>query len=264
MLIADALTVKREGRLLLAGVSLQARPGEVHVILGPNGAGKSTLLRILSGDLRADAGQASLDGRPLASWPLRELARRRAVLPQQDSLRFSFTATEVVALGRMPFADSGLVNEQGIIEEALAATGVQHLAQRRYPTLSGGERARVQLARVLAQLWPQPQTTEARYLLLDEPTASLDLAHQYACLRQMRRFATDGGGVVAVLHDPNQALAVADRVSLLLGGRLMASGTPADVLTPDRLSALYEVPLEVHLSHDGHRIIGVARDQLTR
>ncbi len=251
----------RDKRVLLGGVCIDVIPGEVHAVLGPNGAGKSTLLRLLAGDIEPDEGGVTLDSRPLPAWPLHQLAQRRAVLPQHDSLRFGFTARQVVALGRLPFAGAGSADDTRIVHEALTATGVEVLANRRYPTLSGGERARVQLARVLAQLWPDARDPSPRYLLLDEPTASLDLAHQYECLKQMRRFAANGGGVLAVLHDPNQALIFSHRVTLLSGGRVFASGRAADVLTADRLSELYGLPLEIHTSLNGYPVIGVAHGQ---
>ena len=240
MLRANDVSLVQNGQRRLATLSLELRPGEVHAVLGANGAGKSTLLQLLCGDLQPSTGSIRLDERPLPAWPLAKLAARRAVLPQQESLRFGFTAREVVQLGRLMSASNGSSEERRIIDAALHATGVHHLADRRYPTLSGGERARVQLARVLAQVWndkPSPPS----YLLLDEPTASLDLAHQYDCMSQVRAFADRGGGALAVLHDPNQAMAFADRVSLLRAGELIASGPPAEVLTAERLSALYGI-----------------------
>ena len=240
MLRATDVSLIQSGQCRLAPLSLELRPGEVHAVLGANGAGKSTLLQLLCGDLQPSTGSVSLDDRVLADWPIARLAGRRAVLPQQESLRFGFTAREVVLLGRLVSASNGADEETRIIDEALRAAGVSHLGDRRYPTLSGGERARVQFARVLAQVWndkPGPPS----YLLLDEPTASLDLAHQYDCMRQVRAFADRGGGALAVLHDPNQAMAFADRVSLLRSGELIASGPPAEVLTAERLSELYGI-----------------------
>jgi len=253
MLSALEVSVRRGSHLLVDGVRLDVRPGEIHTVLGPNGAGKSTLLRLLAGDLQADTGAVVLDDRDLKLWPLEALARRRAVLPQQESLRFAFTAAEVVALGRLPWGDVRHEGHRRVVRDCLDALSLTGLAEQAYPTLSGGERARVQFARVLAQLVaddPQP-----RYLLLDEPTASLDLAHQYRCLQQMRRFSAAGGGVLAVLHDPNQALAYADRVTLLKCGRVVASGTAAEVLTAAQLSALYDIELGIHRSDSGHSLI---------
>jgi len=252
MLRAIDISLGQHRQRRLARLSMELRPGEVHAVLGANGAGKSTLLQLLCGDLRPSTGCVSLDDRPLSDWPIAKLAARRAVLPQQENLRFGFTTREVVQLGRLASASTGLDEENRIIDETLRAAGVSHLAERRYPTLSGGERARVQFARVLAQIWNDRPGPPA-YLLLDEPTASLDLAHQYDCLSQARAFADRGGGVLAVLHDPNQAMAFADRVSLLRSGELIASGPPADVLTAERLSELYGIRVEVAQTREGAR-----------
>jgi iron complex transport system ATP-binding protein len=246
---ADHLSYGVRGRKLLDAVSLQLKPGEVHALLGPNGAGKSTLLKLLAGDLQPEQGQVELNGRPLMSWTARERARLRAVLPQSDSLRFGFTVSEVVALGRLPCPAHSPQREAGIVREALVAADAAHLSGRIYTTLSGGERARVQLARVMAQLW-EPVEIElgggARYLLLDEPTASLDLSHQHACLKMARCFAAGGVGVLAILHDPNLAMTYGDEVTLLRDGRMLASGTPVETLTEDKLEALYGIPVTLH------------------
>ncbi|MEQ1438210.1 heme ABC transporter ATP-binding protein [Fontimonas sp. SYSU GA230001] len=232
------------GRALLRDVSLHVHSGEVHAVLGPNGAGKSTLLRLLSGELRAQAGTVECAGRALHAWSPRELARLRAVLPQRDQLGFGFTAAEVVHLGRLPCPDLPPEQERAIIDAALERTGAGHLRERRYTSLSGGERARVQLARVLAQIW-NPVDLGPRTLLLDEPTASLDLAHQHRCLRIAREFAAQGVAVVVVLHDPNLAMSYADTATLLCCGETIAQGTPQAVLSPERLSRIYGVEVEL-------------------
>lgn len=248
---ARETTYSVDGRRLLDSVSLELQPGQVHAVLGRNGAGKSTLLRLLAGELRPQSGQIELNGRPLEAWTPRQRARQRAVLPQSDSLRFGFTVEQVVALGRFPCPQHRPELERQLVLDALRLAGVESLAPRRYPSLSGGERARVQFARVLAQVW-QPLPAEEpetgglpRYLLLDEPTASLDLAHQHACLAQARRFAAGGAGVLAVLHDPNLALRYADTVSVLENGRLIGQGPTPEVLTRGLLERTYGVSVEL-------------------
>ncbi|HUR41191.1 MAG TPA: heme ABC transporter ATP-binding protein [Verrucomicrobiae bacterium] len=231
------------GRRLVDHATLRIDPGSIHALLGPNGAGKSTLLRLLSGELEPDEGAIELNGKPLRLFGARELARQRAVLPQSHGLAFGFTAAQVVALGRLPCARRNAAAEAQIVEDALALAGVAGLAQRRYPTLSGGERARVQLARVMAQVWEPAETP--RYLLLDEPTASLDLAHQHDCLRAVRALAGRGVGVLVILHDPNLALRHADRVTLLRDGRVLASGAPDAVIDEETLTRLYRVPVRL-------------------
>ncbi len=246
-LIANKISYHVQGRKLLDDVSLQAQPGELHAILGPNGAGKSSLLRVLSGEWKPSDGDVTFCKRPLVDWPLQELARWRAVLPQQESLRFTFKVHEVVALGRLPHKgqESSCVSTEAIVDAALGLAGVAHLSLREYPTLSGGERARVQLARVLAQIWEAPPPPASRYLLLDEPTANLDLAHQHHCMRVARDLSRSGIAVLAVLHDPNLVLNYADRVTVLCCGQQLASGAPAEVLNPELLSQVYGLPVQI-------------------
>ncbi|HSW12708.1 MAG TPA: heme ABC transporter ATP-binding protein [Solimonas sp.] len=239
-LVTDRVSAVAEQRTLLRDTSLRIDPGSVHAILGPNGAGKSTLLKLLAGELRPVSGQVQLDGRSLMQWPAAELARRRAVLPQDEQLGFGFLVEEVVALGRLPCPRHPPQQELQLQREVLQAAGALHLWGRRYTSLSGGERRRVQWARVLAQVW-EPIGEQPRYLLLDEPTANLDLAHQHACLATARDFATRGNGVAVVLHDPNLALVHADFVSLLCQGQLVASGTPKEVLTAENLRQVYGI-----------------------
>ncbi|MEK6805523.1 MAG: heme ABC transporter ATP-binding protein [Pseudomonadota bacterium] len=246
-LTGEKLGFSVSDRTLLENVSLELQPGRVHAVLGPNGAGKSTLLRLLSGEHSIQNGAVRMNSRDLAAWNARERAQQRAVLPQGESLRFAFTAQQVVALGRLPCVQHGLQRETKIVKEALATAGVTHLAERVYPTLSGGERARVQFARVLVQIW-EPVALGERFLLLDEPTASLDLAHQHSLLTTARRFAAGGVGVLAILHDPNLALGYADDVTLLKDGRLLAQGAATETLTTENLSALYGVEVRCLLS----------------
>lgn len=234
------------GRELLRDISLSVEPGTVHALLGPNGAGKTTLLRVLAGELKPHAGTVTLDGRTVARESVQVLARRRAVMTQNDSLRFAFTAAEVVALGRLPFAPAADSDEARIVAAALAATGATALADRSYPGLSGGERTRVRLARVLAQVWEQfeDRHVEPRYLLLDEPAAWLDPAHQHLALRLLRRFAEAGGGALVTLHDANLALAYADVASVIAAGRIAASGPACSILTPAILAPIFGMQAE--------------------
>ena len=221
---------------LLEDVSLIVRPGEVLVLVGPNGAGKSTLLQILSGDLTPTTGSVELDGREIASYRAHDLAMRRAVLPQQSLLQFAFTVREVVEMGRAPHADTA-AELKAHVQQALARTELIPLVDRVYPSLSGGEKARAQLARVLAQAAP--------LLLLDEPTAALDLRHQQHVMDLARDIAAEGGSVIAVVHDLNLAASSADRIALLHRGRIMADGSPWDVMDAAVLSEVYGCPIAV-------------------
>lgn len=235
LLDAAGVGLRRDGRDLLQDIDLRLEAGQVLAILGPNGAGKSSLLRILGGEWPASSGQVRLDGRPLSAWAPAALARRRAVLPQAESLRFGFHVEEVVAFGRMPWPDPAS-RTSGAVDEAMAFAGVEALRRRPYTSLSGGERARVQLARVVAQIW---EAHEDRLLLLDEPTASLDLAHQHQVLAAVRGFAQRRAGVVMVLHDLNLALRYADVAILLNRGCLHASGPVDQVLDPPNVLQVY-------------------------
>jgi iron complex transport system ATP-binding protein len=244
MLIAQAVSMRLGKRPLLEAISLEVRPGEVLAVLGPNGAGKSTLLKILSGETAPSSGYVELEGKKLDRWSLKESAKILAVLPQNPSLHFDFAATDVVALGRSPHE---WVANPIIVRSALEASGVHHLANRPYTQLSGGERQRVQFARVLAQIW-EPPVTGSRYLLLDEPVSSLDIAYQHSILSTARQFAAQGTGVLAILHDLNLASQYADRLAILTGGRLDMVGTAQEVLTPQRIAATFKIQVQV-LSH---------------
>ena len=243
MIAALGVGVTAGGRVILDEVSIDVVPGAVTALVGPNGAGKSTLLRVVAGDVRATAGAVTLDGTSVAAWKPDALARRRAVLPQDSSLAFPFTAMEVVLMGRTPHARSGSNGrDREIATHALAAVDLAGFEERLYPTLSGGERQRVQLARVLAQVW---ENDGPRALLLDEPVASLDLAQQQRVLLIARDFAREGAAVLVVLHDLNLAAQYADTIALMRGGRMIAAGSPDDVLTSAIVLEVFGVNVQV-------------------
>nr|WP_198428920.1 heme ABC transporter ATP-binding protein [Nocardia bovistercoris] len=229
---------KTRGRRVLDAVDFEVVAGQVVALVGPNGAGKSTLLAALAGELTPSEGSIELDGAPLTHWTPLDMARRRAVLPQSHTVGFPFTAREVVAMGRAPWARTTRADrDEEAVDAALTAADVRHLAARPFPTLSGGERARVALARVLAQ--------DTTTLLLDEPTAALDLGHQESVLTLATARAAAGAAVVVVLHDLGIAAAYADRVAVLDEGRIAADGPPREVLTTDLLTRVYRHPVEV-------------------
>jgi iron complex transport system ATP-binding protein len=222
---------------VLVDVDLQLRAGELVALVGPNGAGKSTLLSVLSGDVDPDQGVVEVTGRPLAEWSTIELALRRGVLLQQTEMSFPFTVDEVVRMGRTPWA--GLdeeADDDRLVAESMVETDVAQFARRVFTSLSGGERSRAALARVLAQ---QPGV-----LLLDEPTAALDIRHQEQVLAIARQRAARGDAVAVVMHDLGLAAAHADRVVILSNGSVVADGTPAGVMTAAILSEVYECPIE--------------------
>jgi len=238
VLTAEGVVVRREGRAVLDRAELIVHAGELVALVGPNGAGKSTLLGVLAGDIAPESGEANLLGRPFPEWTIAALARQRSVLLQDNQVAFPFTVREVVQMGRAPWR--GTVREQEdeqAVQESMLQADVAALAPRRVPSLSGGERARVGFARTLA--------SRTGALLLDEPTAALDIAHQESVLRLAREHADRGDAVVVVLHELNLAAAYADRVVLLRAGRIVASGTPSEVLTAQRVSEVYEHPVEI-------------------
>ncbi|WP_374726509.1 heme ABC transporter ATP-binding protein [Hydrogenophaga laconesensis] len=244
--------VRMAGSTLLQGVRVRLAPGEVGAILGPNGAGKSTLLSVLAGLRAPDTGRVTLNGVPVAPARVHELARHRAVLPQETAVAFDFRVQEVVELGRYPHHQQPSNNEAAIVRAAMQATGVAALAGRSIASLSGGERARAQLARVMAQIWERSADGAPRWLLLDEPTAALDLRHQHETLGTVHRWAREQGvGVLAVLHDPNLALRYADRVWVLDGGVVQASGRPSRVLQPALVERVWQVQASTVRAADG-------------
>ena len=247
MIACEHVTVRIGPKTLLSDVSLAAAPGALCVLVGPNGAGKSTLLHVLAGDRPPTTGSVSAFGRPLSAWPPGELARRRAVLPQEATLAFPFTVIEVALLGRAPhvrFTEGE--EDSAIARRAIAAVGLTHLEHRLYTTLSGGERQRAQIARVLAQLGGL-ESRAPRILLLDEPTSSLDPAQQHSTLRIARALARDGASVLAVLHDLNLAAQYADNIALLDQGKLRAFGPTEEVLPT--LNALIDRAVVAGIEH---------------
>ncbi len=235
ILHADRVGIQANGRWLVRDVSFELERGEVLAILGPNGAGKSTLLAALAGDTTPAEGTVFLDGRPLATYKPLELALRRAVLPQQTVVQFAFTAREFVEMGRAAIDPDAI--DRTAVDRALQETDAYDIQHRVFPTLSVGEQSRVSLSRVLVQ--------ETPILLLDEPTAALDLRHQQLVMELARDLASRGAALVVILHDINLAAAYADRILMLREGRMAALGTPRDTLTEPILSAIFDCRVSV-------------------
>ncbi|WP_287916317.1 heme ABC transporter ATP-binding protein [Comamonas sp.] len=236
----------------LAQVHASVQSGRFTAILGPNGAGKSSLMSILVGLRKPLAGRVVFKGRALQQWPAAVLAQHMAFMAQDTQVAFSFTSQEVVEMGRYPHRHHPKADEAHVVQCAMQATGVMHLADREVATLSGGERARVHLARALAQAWHPLPDGSARWLLLDEPTAALDLQHQHACMQLLRQRADQGFGVVAVLHDLNLALRYAhDVVVVPGGGQAVLMGRCQDVLTPQCIEQVWGVRGELLHMQDG-------------
>lgn len=253
VLVAEGVEVVLGGRTILHDVSVSVHAGEVVVLVGPNGAGKSTLFGTLAGDIAPRRGRVLVadepdpvdaarsgtpDLVPLSSVRPRDLARRRAVQTQESRLSFAFTARDTVEMGRAPWAgtERELLDDEAV-DRAMRRSDTGHLATRQVPVLSGGERARVAFARLLAQ--------ETPIVLLDEPTAALDIHHQEEVMRVVRELADDGAAVLVIVHDLSLAAAHADRIVLLAEGTIRADGPPREVLRGDLLSRVYGHPIEV-------------------
>ena len=233
---------------VLDGVSLDVRHGEILALVGPNGAGKSTLLAVMAGDIAPAKGRVALAGKEIGSFSPRELARLRSVLLQSNQVSFSFSVRDVVSMGRSPWAATSTEEaDEQIVHQAMADADVEHLANRSFQALSGGERARASLARVFAQ--------DTEIVLLDEPTASLDLRHQEDVMVAARRLADGGKAVVVVLHDLSLAAAWADRIAILADGRLVEVGIPADSINADLVKRVYGIDVHVMSDPSGRMVI---------
>lgn len=233
-----------QARTLLHPLDLRLSTGQVCGLLGHNGSGKSTLLKLLAGQLSPSTGEIHLDGQALAAYSSRDLARRLAYLPQHPPATDQLTVSELVRFGRQPwhglFGRFGREDQQAVTR-AMQLTQTTGLAERQVDSLSGGERQRVWLAVLLAQ--------QTRYLLLDEPTSALDIAHQVDVLALIRRLSHDLGlGIIIVMHDINMAARYCDRLVALRAGRLIADGSPAEMLTAANLERIYQLPMQV-MSH---------------
>ncbi|MEM1435963.1 MAG: heme ABC transporter ATP-binding protein [Pseudomonadota bacterium] len=246
MLCARSITVTRGQRALLAGVDLTVPPGQVTVLIGPNGAGKSTLLRVLAGDLDPTKGTVLLDQDGLRRHGTAKLARRRAVMMQANPIVFDFTVEEILNMG---WIGDDLVARDREVRQLAHRSQLSGLLPRTFNTLSGGEQQRAHFARAVLQLHGGDRS-KSQYLLLDEPTASLDLAHEQVLLKQVQALAAQGIGVLVVLHDLNLAARYADRVVLLADGEVRAEGTPETVLDDALLTETYGLPLTVEY-HSG-------------
>lgn len=245
MIEAENLSVAIGKKCIIENIDFTARPGELTAIVGPNGSGKTTLLRALSGDL-SFTGRALINGKLFGTLKPWQMAASRAVLPQATSLAFPYTVREIVRLG-LTGGYSGASHEevQSLPDRALAMVDLEGFGARFYQELSGGEQQRVQLARVLCQVWQPVLNGAPRYLFLDEPVSSLDIKHQLIIMRIAKSFAERGGGVIAILHDLNLTAMFADKIVMMHRGRVDATGKPGDMLSDDRILRVYECAMKV-------------------
>ncbi len=242
VITARNLQLQLAGKVLLDNFSIDIKAGEITALLGPNGAGKSTLLKILCGEITPESGNVAFFNRDIHDWQRAELARHLGILPQHSSLSFAFTCKEVVELGTMPLCLSRQEIDR-ITMQTMHNTDVIHLAQRLYPTLSGGEKQRIHFARVLTQL---SQSHDKCILMLDEPTSALDLAHQHKTLQIAQTMAAKGAAVIIVLHDLNLAAQYAQRMVIIQHGKIQADGSPWQALKPEIINTVYGWHISVH------------------
>jgi iron complex transport system ATP-binding protein len=240
-----SLSVSLAGRKVVQDVTFAAQPGQFSAIVGPNGSGKTTTMKALSGE-RGFSGEIRYQGRDLRRFSPRELALSRAVLAQSVSLGFPFLVREVLEMGIVAGAIGDAGEGARVMEEALTAVDLTGFENRVATRLSGGEQARMHMARVLCQIPEASRNGEANWLFLDEPVASLDIRHQIAIMAVARGFTARGGGVIAVMHDLNLTAMFADHVVMLKDGRLHAAGAPWTVFTADRLEEVYGCRLTVY------------------
>lgn len=243
---AQNITVSIAGKRILHPLDFHAQPGKVTAIVGPNGSGKTTLLKAMTAELKY-SGDIHLNGRNIKHESARDLANLRAVLPQATELAFPFTVLEVVRLGLTAGLSTDAMDHSDRLPiSALHKTGLAGFESRFYQELSGGEKQRVQLARVLVQIWQPVWQGQARWLFLDEPVSALDIGHQLSVMQIAKDYARAGGGVIAVMHDLNLTSMFADHMTLMRQGQVLASGTPEHVMTNTNLSLAYGCPLNVN------------------
>jgi iron complex transport system ATP-binding protein len=250
------LSYSVEGASLLREINLEVAQGSIAAIVGPNGSGKTSLLKVVSREVDAQHGKVEINGHDVGTLTLAERAQRFGVLPQEANLDFPFTVEEVVQMGRIPHLTTMRENI-AIVNEILAEMELESIRYRIYPTLSGGEKQRVQIGRVLSQIWGN---REQACLFLDEPTSALDLAHQIALLKTLRQIAKLGSTVMIVLHDINLALRFAEHVVLLFDGRVLSSGTPLEVFSTDNMKTAFQVDIDIFTTDDPKRPFLIARD----
>ncbi|GAB3476135.1 heme ABC transporter ATP-binding protein [Marinomonas epiphytica] len=241
------LSVTFNGKTCLKEANLSIKSGELTVLIGPNGAGKSTLLKACSGDLASFQGQINMNGHAIDEISPSEMAKTRAVMTQSYELDFSFSVKEIVAMGCHAYEERvSHYDKQQIIQETMGFLGISHLSESNFMTLSGGEKQRTQLARVLTQIWYPYEQEHPRFLLLDEPTSSLDIFHQYHVLTLAKQLTKRNIGVLAVLHDLSLAASFADQLILLKQGSIIAKGSAKEVLQRQHLEDVYQVKADYY------------------
>tara|TARA_B000000565_G_scaffold87842_1_gene64259 strand:- start:141 stop:914 length:774 start_codon:yes stop_codon:yes gene_type:complete len=241
-----SVSLKLNNRQILKDVSLEINEGEIVSVIGPNGAGKSTLLNVLTGDISPDSGDIIYDNKQLNKISIQERAFTRSVMSQMQTLVFNFNVKDVIEMGWLQRGNSDFSSNFSMAFEAVTTEcNVHNLVHRKFNSLSGGEQRRVHFARTLLQLWRPSQSNDPRYLLLDEPTANLDLSSEMLLMNILKARASSNIGILIILHDLNLASHFADKIAIMKDGEIKAFGKPEEIMTDDFLTSIYEVPIKV-------------------
>ena len=241
-----SVSLKLDNRQILKDVSLEINEGDIVSVIGPNGAGKSTLLNVLTGDISPDSGDIIYDNKQLNKISIQERAFTRSVMSQMQTLVFNFNVKDVVEMGWLQRGNSDFSSNFTMAFEAVTSEcNVHNLVHRKFNSLSGGEQRRVHFARTLLQLWRPSQSNDPRYLLLDEPTANLDLSSEMLLMNILKARATSNVGILVILHDLNLASHFADKIAIMKDGEIKAFGKPEEIMTDNFLTSIYEVPIKV-------------------
>lgn len=249
-IIASNINYSIGKKQILSDVSIKIHPGELHVLLGRNGAGKSTLFHILCGDTIIQTGNVRLNQKDINSFSKMELAKTRAVLTQETMIQFPILSKDVVRLGRYPHGTNQSINNK-IVETCIAITSSTNQKEQNFSTLSGGEKQKINFARILTQIWETPP----RYIFLDEPVSALDIPNQYKTLNICRHMADKGYAVFLILHDLNLAFQYADQITLLEEGKILRSGKPNEVMTSQNLESAFGIKTKIVKAENTNFII---------
>ena len=249
----ESVSLKLDNRQILKDVSLEINEGEIVSVIGPNGAGKSTLLNVLTGDINPDSGEISYDNKQLKQISIQERAFTRSVMSQMQTLVFNFSVKDVIEMGWLQRGNLDFSNNFSMaFENVTKECNVHNLIHRKFNSLSGGEQRRVHFARTLLQLWRPSESNDPRYLLLDEPTANLDLSSEMLLMNILKKRASLNVGILVILHDLNLASHFADKIAIIKDGEIMAFGEPEKIMEDAFLTSIYEVPIKV--KHDPLRV----------
>ena len=243
----SSVSYEKGNKKILDDISLEIKSGEVLSVLGPNGAGKSTLLNLISGDISPSRGEIYFDNKNLKDISIQERSFMRSVMAQSQAIVFDFSVKEIIEMGWLDKGLSNYANDfQNALNEIAEETSVTDLLYKKFNILSGGEQRRVHFARTLLQIWRPSNSSDPIYILLDEPTANLDILHEQKMMKKIRNKASEGIGVMIVLHDINIAAKYSDKIAFIKEGRLEEVGSPSKVLEENKLSAIYELPMKIN------------------